>query len=71
MKTVKLVASDGMVLTNGKAFGRVVFLAKNDSPDNWDEVTEAEYEASMETDTENAATAEDYQVALREMGVDV
>lgn len=71
MNRVKLIASDGMILTNGEAYGRVVFLAINDSPDNWHEITEAEYEARMEIDTEDIATVEDYQAALREMGVKV
>lgn len=58
-----------MILTNGEAFGRVVFLGTGDSADNWYEITEAEYEALMEKD--NTATEEDYQAALREMGVKV
>jgi hypothetical protein len=65
----KLIANEGMVLTNGEAFGRVVFLGTGDSADNWHEITEAEYEALMEKD--NTATEEDYQDALREMGVKV
>ena len=65
----KLIANNGMILTNGEAFGRVVFLGTGDSADNWYEITEAEYEALMEKD--NTATEEDYQAALREMGVKV
>lgn len=41
----KLEASEGMVLTNGEVFGREIYLGVNDSPDNWHEVTEAEYDA--------------------------
>lgn len=43
----ELKAADGMVLTNGKAFSSVggsVYLGVNDSPDNWYEITEEEYE---------------------------
>lgn len=49
---VKLIADDGMVLTNGEAYGKVVFISVNDSAENWHEITEAEYEeiARMEND---------------------
>jgi hypothetical protein len=69
----KLIANNGMILTNGEAFGRVVFLGTGDSADNWYEITEAEYQAIMEESAtdENTATEEDYQAALREMGVNV
>lgn len=40
----KLTASDGHVLTNGEAYGKTVYLGKNDSPDNWYEIAEEEYE---------------------------
>lgn len=41
----KLTASEGMTLTNGEAFGKVVYLGKNDSAENWTEITDAEAEA--------------------------
>ena len=41
----KLTANDGMVLTNGEAYGREIYLGKNDSPDNWREISEEEYNA--------------------------
>ena len=40
----KLTASDGMVLTNGEAFGKEIYLGVNDSEVNWREITDAEYE---------------------------
>ena len=40
----KLVASKYMVLTNGEAYGKEIYLGKNDSPNNWYEITEEEYE---------------------------
>jgi hypothetical protein len=52
--SIKLTAADGMILTNGKAYGRVVFLSVNDSAENWREITEAEYEeitARMEVES--------------------
>lgn len=39
----KLTASDGMVLTNGEAFGKEIYLGVNDSEANWREITEEEY----------------------------
>ncbi len=33
-----------MVLTNGEAFGKEIYLGKNDSAYNWHEITDAEYE---------------------------
>ena len=54
----KLIASDGMVLTNGEAFGKEVFLGTGDSADNWHEITEAEaqklIEASLAKNAEEA-----------------
>ena len=40
----KLTAAEGMTLTNGEAYGKEIYLGKNDSPDNWREITDAEYE---------------------------
>lgn len=39
----KLIASEGFVLTNGEAYGKTVYLGKNDCPENWHEITEEEY----------------------------
>lgn len=53
-----LTASDGMVLTDGNNFSSVggeVYLGKNDSPNNWHEITEEEYntvKAERETEIE-------------------
>lgn len=43
MSRVKLTADEGMVLTNGGVYGRVVYLGAGDSPDNWHEITDEEY----------------------------
>lgn len=51
----KMVASEGKVLTNGEAYGKEVYLGKNDSADNWHEITEAEYkiiQAEIESEIE-------------------
>lgn len=65
----KLLAAEGMVLTNGAAFGKSVFLASGDAPDLWWEITDAEA-GILQRDLEQAA-AEDYEAALSEMGVGV
>ena len=40
---IVLKADDGKVLTNGDAFGTVVYLGENDSAENWHEITVEEY----------------------------
>lgn len=42
---IKLTASEGMTLYDGKTFGKEVYLGKDDSPENWQEITDAEAEA--------------------------
>ena len=68
-----LTADEGMKLTNDSTFASVVRLGKEDDGASWYEITEEEAEARQAEDipTEDEATAEDYQSALREMGVDV
>lgn len=54
MKTFEmreLKADIGKVLTNGEDYssvGGVIYLGVNDSPDNWHEITEKEYNTIME-----------------------
>ena len=64
----KLTAADGMTLTNGEAFGKTVWLASGDRPENWREVTDEEA-AVMQRDLEEAQ-AEDYEAALTDLGVE-
>ena len=61
IKTIELrelKAEDGMVLTNGETYSSVggsVYLSINDSPDNWHEITEEEYneiQAKIEAESE-------------------
>lgn len=40
----KLTAAEGMTLYNGQAFGKEVYLSKQDSLENWREITDAEAE---------------------------
>lgn len=70
-KTYK--ADDGMKLTNGETFVNIIYLGKNDSIDNWHEITEEEAERLQkqkeETPTEDEATEADYINALEDLGV--
>jgi len=43
----KLVADDGMTLTNGDSYGKTIYLGVNDSPENWHEITDAEADAAQ------------------------
>ena len=43
IELTKLTASDDMILTNGEAFGKEIYLGVNDSAENWHEITEEEY----------------------------
>ena len=43
----KLTASDGMVLTEGENYGRVIFLSEDAYASAWHEITDAEYEKIM------------------------
>ena len=63
----KLTAAEGMTLTNGEAFGKTIWLASGDRPENWWEVTDEEAE-TMRTDLEEAQEA-DYLAALDKLGV--
>lgn len=44
----KLTAAEGMTLYNGEAFGKEVYLGVSDSPENWQEITDAEAIALQE-----------------------
>lgn len=50
--SIKLIASKGMILTNGEAYGTEVYLGTGDSVDNWHEITEEEYE-KIQAELEN------------------
>lgn len=63
----KLTASEGMTLTDGDAFGKVVHLASGADASGWYEIPDAEAEI-LKRDLEEAQ-AEDYETALSEMGV--
>ena len=70
MEENKIVAKDGYILTNGSAFGKIVFLGAHDSKENWYEITFEEYDKIVNTEPEEV-TEEDYVEALRNMGVEI
>ena len=50
IELVKLTAAEGMTLTNGEVFGKEVYLGKNDTAENWYEITDAEAEERKEAE---------------------
>ena len=49
----KITASEGMMLTNGSEYSKEIYLGKNDSPENWHEITDAEYAEILKSLQEN------------------
>lgn len=45
---IKLTASEGHILTDGEGFGRIVYLAQGDEGEKWYEITEEEYQKTLE-----------------------
>lgn len=63
-----LSPAEGMRLTDGETVAESeVYLAANDAPENWREVTEEEAEHMMESEVTEA----DKDAALRRFGVEV
>lgn len=50
---IMLTADEGKILTNGILYGRVIALGNGDSPDNYREITQTEYQTILATGGEN------------------
>lgn len=53
IELIKLTASDRMVLTNGKAYGKEIYLGVNDKAENWHEITDEEYAEILKAEAES------------------
>lgn len=42
-QTITLYADEGMILTDGKDFGKIIYLAEGEDKDKYREITEEEY----------------------------
>lgn len=47
IKTIRLEADKGMILTDGNTYGSVIYLAVDRSPDEFREISQEEYEKRM------------------------
>lgn len=50
IKTIKIEAEEGMMLTDGENYGKTIYLAKDRSPEEFHEITEAEYNEIKEVE---------------------
>lgn len=47
IELVKLIASEGMILTNGSEFAKEAYIGDGDSVENWYEISIEEYESLL------------------------
>lgn len=48
IKTIRIEADEGKMLTDGNTYGSIIYLASNRSPDEFIEITIEEYEKILE-----------------------
>lgn len=71
VERITLTADDGYVYTDGNIYGSTIYLAEGMSADDFKQITLEEYNEIMNAPEEELATIEDYQNALRELGVKI
>ena len=72
-KLTALFASEGHILTDGEIYGTVIYLAEDRKEEEFHEITLEEYEEILKAQEEpepDDATVEDYQDALKKLGVE-
>lgn len=47
IKTIKIEADEGKILTDGNLFGTIIFLGVDRKPEEFCEITKEEYEKTM------------------------
>ena len=52
IKTIKIEAEEGKMLTDGNTYGSIIYLASNRSPDEFIEITIEEYEKIRDEESE-------------------
>ena len=53
----KIIADEGMVLTDGDTYGKEIFLAEGVSVDDYTEITQEEYDAIAKAEAETEENA--------------
>ena len=72
-KLTAIFASEGHILTDGETYGTAIYLAEDRNKDEFYEITLEEYEEIIKRQAEpqpDDATIEDYQTALKKLGVE-
>ena len=68
---IVLTADEGYVYTNGEIYGTTIYLAENMNADDFAQITREKYEQIIKDQNSELANDEDYQNALRELGVQI
>ena len=66
IQLVKLIAEDGMVLTNGESYGKEVYLGVNDSVERWREIQESDIPRPTNSEEMGKRLADEVQAELDE-----
>lgn len=56
---VMLTADEGMILTNGEVYGKVIALGNGDAPENYREISQADYDAFLAEQAKSAPIMEE------------